>query len=235
MQTRRQKVRHSPQISLNLLGEFMVSSFVRRRSILRQAKFPQDYIGPRYDPAQKAAARYLAGASRDRTQLASDFEALLAGSARSQWFKNRQKLCAQALGCILELETALKLDDLDVSIGCNPDHRVDIGGVSVTVMPDLLLRGACRNGEFVGALKFRYGKTTPISKEWAAYSATTLHQFVETLAGGADLVDRRHCKIIDVFAGRVYEAPACYKERRKDIEAACWHIKEIWSRVRIKD
>ena len=38
MQTRRQKVRHTPQISLNLLGEFMVSSFVRRRSILRRGE-----------------------------------------------------------------------------------------------------------------------------------------------------------------------------------------------------
>lgn len=235
MQTRRQKVRHTPQISLNLLGEFMVSSFVRRRSILRQAKFPHDYIGPRYDPAQKAAARYLAGGSGDRKALVSEIEAILQGSAKSPWFKNRQNLCAQALDCILELEASLKLDGLDVSIGCNPAHRLDIGGVSVTVMPDLLVHGAGRKGEFLGALKFRYGKTNPISQEWAAYSATTLHQFVETLGDSVHRVDRRHCQLIDVFAGGIYEAPASYSERRKDIEAACWHIKEIWSRVRIKD
>lgn len=235
MQTRRQKVRHTPQISLNLLGEFMESSFVRRRSILRQAKFPQDYIGPRYDPAQKAAARYLAGAPGDRQALESEIEALLQGSAKSQWFKNRQKLCAQALDCVLDLEASLKPDSLAVSIGCNRAHRVNIGGVSVIVMPDLLVHGAGRDGEFLGALKFRYGKTNPISQEWAANSATTLHQFVESLGDGDRRVDRRHCKVIDVFAGKVYEAPVSYSERRKDIEAACWHIKEIWSRVRIKD
>ena len=75
----------------------------------------------------------------------------------------------RALGSILDLEAVLKLDGLDVSIGCNPAHRLDIAGVSVTVMPDLLVHGAGRNGEFLGALKFRYGKTNPISPEWAAY------------------------------------------------------------------
>ena len=60
MRTRDQRVRHEPQISLGLLGEYMVASFVRKRSILRESKFPKDYIVPQYDPAQKAVARYLA-------------------------------------------------------------------------------------------------------------------------------------------------------------------------------
>lgn len=235
MQTRRQKVRHSPQISLNLLGEFMVSSFVRRRTILRDSKFPKDYIGPRYDPAQKAAARYLAGGSADRAQLEEDIEAFLAGTPRSQWLKDRQKLCAQALGCILDLEASLKLDGLDVALGGNPEHRLDIGGVIVTVIPDLLVQGVGRSGTFLGALKFRYGKTKPISDEWAAYSATTLHQFVEKLGAEGGNADRRHCKLVDVFAGRIHEAPASYKERRKEIEAACWQIKEVWAGIKMKD
>ena len=88
----------------------------------------------------------------------------------------------------------------------------------------------------MGALKFRYVKTRPITDEWAAYSTTVLHQFAEKgLVGPEGTVDRRHCKLVDVFAGRIYEAPASYKERRKDVEAACWHIKELWPRVRMED
>src|SRR3954468_23906390 len=103
MRARPQKVRHSPQLSLNLLGEFMVASFVRRRSILREAKFPRDYIGPRYDPAQRAAARYLADPSRDIGRLNEDIAGLLATASKSKWFADRQKLCEQAMQCIVAL------------------------------------------------------------------------------------------------------------------------------------
>ncbi len=234
MRSQRQKVRHSPQISLNLLGEFMVASFVRRRSILKHAKYPADFIGARYDPAQKAAARYLSDLARDPERLKGDIEADLAAKAsKSKWFADRQKLCEQAVSCILALEGALKLDGLDIVLGNNPTHRLEIGGVDVTVMPDLIVQG---KGPKFGALKFRYVKTKPITDKWAAYCATLLHQFVEERLSGPDgAVDRRRCNFVDVFAGRVHEAPTNFKELRKDVEAACWHIKELWPSVQMTD
>ncbi|AMV40988.1 hypothetical protein VT85_26370 (plasmid) [Planctomyces sp. SH-PL62] len=100
-------------------------------------------------------------------------------------------------------------------------------------MPDLIVQG---RGPKFGALKFRYVKTKPITDKWAAYSATLLHQFVEERLSGPDgAVDRRRCNFVDVFAGRVHEAPSNFKELRKDVEAACWHIKELWPSVRMGD
>jgi hypothetical protein len=79
-------------------------------------------------------------------------------------------------------------------------------------------------------------KTKPITDKWAAYSATLLHQFVEERLGGPDgAADRKRCNFVDVFAGRIHEAPPNFKELRRDIEAACWHIKELWSSVRMTD
>ena len=232
MRARPQKVRHSPQLSLNLLGEFMVASFVRRLSILRDAKFPKDYIGPRYDPAQKAAARYLSDMSRDAGRLKGDIDAQLVKAAKSKWFDDRQKLCEQALRCVLALEESLKLDGLVVALGCNPAHRLEIGGVTVIVMPDLLVQGRGPSGPVLGALKFRYVKTKPITDKWAAYSATLLHRFVEVQPGDpGGVADRRRCNLVDVFAGRIHEAPANFKELRKEVDAACWYIGEIWPKV----
>ena len=232
MGTHRQKVRNAPQLSLGLLGEYMVASFVRKRSILRDAKFPKDYIGPQYDPAQRAAVRYLAGGSGDRDRLAADIEALLIGSERSRWFQQRQKLCEQAIKCVLDLEVALKLEGLDVASGCDSDHRLGVSGVVVTVIPDLIIRGVSRARPFIGAMKFRYVKTRPINEEWAAYSATIIHQFVdERLATGEVCAERRQCRYVDVFAGRSYEAPESFKDRRKEVEAACREIKGLWPSV----
>jgi hypothetical protein len=134
------------------------------------------------------------------------------------------------------LEDALKLDGLDVVLGCNPAHRLEIGGVTVIVMPDLVVLGSGANGPVVGALKFRYVKTTPVTDKWAAYSTTLLHQFVEEHLGGSERVaDRRRCNLVDVFAGRIHEAPANFKALRKDVEAACWQIKELWPNVQTTD
>jgi hypothetical protein len=233
MTTQYRRVRQQPQLSLNLVGEYMSSSFVRRRSILRQAKFPEPYIGPRYEPARKAAALYLASGG-DRDQLVSDLEAMLTGSERSRWFEQRSLLCRQAIDCILRLEAALKLDPLDVAFGGDIKHRMEIAGVTVTVVPDLIVRGSNRKGPFVGAIKFRYVKDSCVSESWTKYSTTLLHQFVEEQLSDEDrMADRRHCRFVDVFAGRIYEAPENFAKLRDEITAACEQIRDLWRSVSV--
>lgn len=231
MTTQHRRVRQQPQLSLNLVGEYMSSSFVRRRSILRQAKFPEACIGPRYEPARKAAALYLTS-DGDRAQLVRDLEAMLTGSERSRWFKQRALLCQQAIDCILRLESGLKLDPLDVASGGSIKHRMEIAGVTVTVIPDLIVRGSNRKVPFVGATKFRYVKDSCVSESWAKYSTTLLHQLVEEqLADEGRMADRRQCRFVDVFAGRIYEAPENFAKLRDDITAACEQIRDLWKSV----
>jgi hypothetical protein len=42
-------------------------------------------------------------------------------------------------------------------------------------------------------------------------------------------------RFVDVLAGKVFEAPESFKARRKDIETACWNIKDVWSTVTPRD
>jgi hypothetical protein len=210
----------------------MVASFSRKKSILQEAKFPKDFIVPQYEPAQKAIARYLAHGEGNREQLVNDIESMLTGSPHTRWFRMRQQICQQAVSCLLAIESELKLENLDVAIGNNVRHRMGIAGVVVSVYPDLIVRGANRKGSFVGALKLRYGKTKAITEEWGAFSATILHQFAERYLASVEVrAERRHCRLVDVFAGKIFEAPESFKTRRKDVEAACWNIKNIWDTV----
>jgi hypothetical protein len=236
MDHRTPRVRNSPQMSLMLLGEYMSATFSRKRAILREAKYPKDFIVPQYDPVQKAASRYLAHGGGDRAQLTGDIDTLLTGSSKSRWFQMRDKLCQQAISCLLALESELKLEELDVTLGNDFRHRLTLAGVTVSIYPDILLRGIDSKGPFAGALKFRYGKTKAVTDEWGAASATILHLFTEQhLAGEEVRAERRHCRVVDVFAGKPFVAPESFKRRRKDIEAACWNIKNIWDHVSPSD
>jgi hypothetical protein len=111
-----------------------------------------------------------------------------------------------------------------------------IGGVAVTVFPDLVVRGVTRKRPFVGAFTFRYSKTKSVTEEWGLFSSTILHHFIEThLASEERHAERRYCLFVDVFAGKVFEAPESFKARRKDLEAACWNIKNVWNTVKPRD
>ncbi|WP_210405661.1 hypothetical protein [Paludisphaera borealis] len=100
--------------------------------------------------------------------------------------------------------------------------------------PDL---GLCdgipaRSGRGVASKLLRWPRRCHLSEKWAAYSATLLHQFAEThLCGDETHADRRHCRLVDVFAGQVHEAPERFKNLRKDVEAACGQIRELWKSV----
>jgi hypothetical protein len=231
-----QRVRTSPYISLNLLGEYMVASFKRQRTILRTLKFPKDCVGPQFDPAQKAVVRYLAGGGGGASRLRPIIDGLLTGDGRGDWFERRDKLSAQAAECLLNMEGQLKLEGLAVSEGCDRSHRTTIGGVVVSVYPDLVVRGEKGGEPIVGAMKFRYVKTKPVNAEWAQYSATILHRYVESeLALEGEVAQRTLCRVVDVFAGKVYEAPGTFKARRENVEAACWHIKNSWDSITLSD
>ena len=85
-------------------------------------------------------------------------------------------------------------------------------------------------------MKFRYVKTKPVNAEWAQYSATILHRYVESeLALEGEVAQRTLCRVVDVFAGKVYEAPGTFKTRRENVEAACWHIKNSWNSITPSD
>ena len=69
-----------------------------------------------------------------------------------------------------------------------------------------------RHSLFGGLLR----STKAITEEWGAFSATILHQFAERHLAGTEVhAERRHCRVVDVFAGKVFEAPESFKRGAK--------------------
>jgi hypothetical protein len=63
------KQRNDPRISVNKLAQYVTSRAARQTQILRNAKFPPDYITTYYREAAEAISRYLASDMQDAAIL----------------------------------------------------------------------------------------------------------------------------------------------------------------------
>src|SRR5689334_17747262 len=59
------KTNQAPRISVNKLGQYLVSKAARQRSILYEQKFPADYITAYYRDAEEAISSFIAGGLQD--------------------------------------------------------------------------------------------------------------------------------------------------------------------------
>jgi len=227
-----QSVRDTPRISLNKLGEYMTASPSRRRSIVRDQKRPKDAIVARYTDAQDAIVQYLSASVRNVSILHDAREKLGSGQGKTEWDEQRRTSCSEALQCFIDIAETLELEGLELTPGANEQSRLKVAGVEISVRPEVIVRGDGKKGRFVGAIKLCIGKTNELDQKTAEYITTVLHQYVaEQVEGEGETTDYRQCRVLDVFASRLYEAPLAFKARRKDIEAACQEIALLWEVV----
>jgi hypothetical protein len=223
--------RRAPRISVNKLGEYMTATPLRRRRIVQDQKRPKGFILPRYNEAQDAITKYLLGGKQDAGLLLSEIERLNLAPSATEWESSRKRLASEAMQSFLEIADDIDLAGLQATLGGNIQPRLSIGGLEVSVRPEILLGGTDRQGEpIAGALKLYFSKTNPLTQDSAAYIATAVHAFVEAHMQPAH-ADPRHCRVIDVFGRKVFTAPRASARRRNDLAAACEEIARAWELV----
>ncbi len=199
--------RRAPRISVNKLGEYMTATPLRRRRIVQDQKRPKGFILPRYTEAQDAITKYLVGGKQDEGRLHSEIERLNIAPSATEWESDRKRLACEALQSFLEIADAIDLDGLSATPGGNDQPRLSIGGLDVSVRPEVLLSGTDRHARpTVGAIKLYFSKTNPLTEESATYIATAVHAFVNAHMPSAH-AEAGNCRVIDVFGQRVYTAP----------------------------
>lgn len=223
--------RKAPRISVNKLGEYMTATPLRRRRIILDQQQPKTFIVPRYTEAQDAITRYLVRGKQDAGRLASEIERLTLAPSATEWEAQRKRLCVAALERFLDVASEIDLRGQTATAGGNDQPRLQVGGIDVSVRPEVILHGTTRSGEPVcGAIKLYFSKTIPLSPEGGEYVATVVHQFVDTLVDPGQ-ADPRLCRVVDVFGGRVFTAPRAIALRRRGVWAACEEIVRAWNPV----
>ncbi len=221
------KTHSSPRISVNKLGEYITSKANRQRNILYDQKYPADYITAYYKDAEEAISLFIAKGMADLSILENRIQSLGQEKAEKIWQQRR------ALGNIDAIETFMNImDDLDLdgaapALGGHQPPKLMIRNVEVSVRPEVTL---VRKG-LVGGIKLHFPKTSPLSADSAGYITATTQMFCDAHLASQGAADHRLCSVVDLASGAVYAGAKAIKQRKKDIDAACDQIFNLWPTI----
>jgi hypothetical protein len=222
------KARSEPRISVNKLAQYVTSRAARQNQILRNAKFPPDYITTYYREASEAISRYLAVNLSDGKILDNAVNALNQKDPSNVYESRR------IAGNIDAIETlASMLDDIDFLAGTQPRLGAQIAphltmhGVGISVRPEVTLH----TKGLVGGIKLHFPKTEPLDKEEAGYVAALVQSFCETHLWKEGSSHHEHCMVIDLASAKVYPGVKAIKQRIKDVQNACMQISSLWPTI----
>lgn len=223
-----QRVRTEARISINKLGEYLTAEAGRRRTILKDQKYPPAFQAARYADAEEAIVGHLIAGGRGQA-LETALRALNKGTTASTWHRQRVALCSEAIVAFRALESRLDLRGMSVARGPADAPKLQIAGVTVSVRPELIVTST--DGSRVGLLKLHMtkGEDLRLNDKSGLLVAALCHQFASEHLKSRGTVDRRIVQVLDVFGGRIYVAPVAIARRSAAIEAACEEIAARWS------
>lgn len=226
---------NDPIISVNKLGEYIVSKGARQRTLLSQRKYPdQDFnAGMFHREATEAIQKYIADGAFDQAPIDRTLQVL-------------NQMAPEKIGTIRRIGSNISrleqfqemLDDIDLK-GGSPDlgetspQRLVIRNVQISVRPEIILRGkGLKNKKLIGGLKLHMAGTTKFNEEAAGYVSAVLQEFCKQfLAADDEVVYAPYCQVIDVGNGMIYSGVKATAQRMKDIEAECQNIFGLWPSI----
>lgn len=231
--------RVEPRLSANDLALYMVSSDTARMGILRRAKNP---IAPpmiRYRDVRRAITSYLTDATRNLNHLVSAeqiFNQRRGDVSLSNLVRNDAELSIEVLHSLQRMQN--QLNGFDFHPAPNDQGKVAISGVEVSVRADMLVHGALRGEQQIGAAVLRMtadDATTELARERrrniGLYVATLAKMHIDRNIVSDRTAANRLCMSIDIQHGEVFNAPAANARRTNDLESACSMIAAIWPSI----
>lgn len=217
--------RNTARISINKLGEYMVSRPGRRRTIVKDQKNPSSFIVAYYSSAEDIMCECIID-KRDHIFLESKIQELYGKTPSSDWDSTRKDVCIEALNYFIEVIDDLELPDFDKEKAPKDQEKITISNVDISVRPEVLLK---KDNQVIGAIKFVINKNKRPDSDEINFIGAVLHHYMRKIHSEA--LKAKNCFIVDVFAGEVFNAPKSFKQRLDDVDAACSEIADAWKRV----
>lgn len=167
-------VRSNPRVSVNKLGEYMVAKPARRLSIIRNQKRPADFIVAYYSQAEDAIAESIIQ-NHPLGFIESQIQALEKKPVSSDWDATRKSICVEALDYFSSFAKDATFGAYRCTRGATDQPKTAIGGLTVSVRPEVLLLN--EQNEVVGAVKLIFSKGRTAEVEEVEYIGAVLNHY----------------------------------------------------------
>jgi len=224
----------NPSISVNKLGEYIISRAARQRKILHDRKYPDpDFqMGAYHREAAEAVAQYISNGAVDTEPLDKALKLLGQHPAEKLGTARRINANIDALDRFYAMLDDIDLGGANPSLGANSASALIYHNVSISVRPEIILRYAKKSKNYIGAIKLHFSKTHPHNEESAGYVSAALNEFCKThLCVDGEIVDPALCQVIDVASETVFKGVKSTKQRLSDIAASCQNITALWPSI----
>lgn len=223
-----QKVRQDPRFAINALMKYSVANSLHRRNIIHEQKYPPTFKATWYDRAHQAITKFIVDGMQDESPLKTELSSLLAATPSNDNEALKISLNIEAIESFLDSYDQIPLGNLTPSNGTNFTPHVILSGVSVSVRPDVELRGVIRGKDHAGSLKLYFSKPDRLSKDAFQLGAVLLVHHCRNHVADAAEVKPANCFVFDVFGGQCYTAPSAFTLRFRNLEANCKEIADRW-------
>lgn len=224
---------NTPRISVNKLGEYMISKGARQRQILRDQKFPLDFKGMYYREASEAVATCLASALEDLSSLSRTFKILSQLVPDKIGTQRRVSANMDAIEIFDSMLDAIDFKGGTPELGPHRPERMPIQNVEISVRPEIVIRGKARSGgNLLGAVKVHYSRTFPLDEDSAGYVSAVVQDYCKTYLASDDEVHAPYCFVIDIGSQKIYPGVRSITARLKDVTAECRNILALWPSIR---
>jgi hypothetical protein len=225
---------NNPSISINKLGEYIISRAARQRKILHDRKYPDpDFqMGAYHREASEAVSQYISNGAIDITPIERALRVLSQQTPEKIGTARRINANIDALETFSSMLDDINLEGANPFIGSQSGPVLTYQNVTISVRPEIVLRSTVKKKRYVGALKLHFSKTHPHNEESAGYVSAALNEFCRVhLVQDDEIVNPTFCKLIDVASGKVFDGVKSTKKRLADIAAECQNIAALWPTI----
>jgi hypothetical protein len=226
---------NKPTISVNKLGEYIVSKGARQRKILHDRKYPDpDFqMGMYHREASEAVASYIAGGAIDSSPLDIAHHSLEQLTPDKVGTARRINANIDALDRFGTMLDDINLMGATPELGAHSPAKLTFHHVEISVRPEIVLRATVKGKLYIGAWKFHFSKSHPHTAESAGFVSAAINEYcrLHIVGYGEGIVNPAFCQVIDIASGKVFPGVKATKQRLSDISAECQNIAALWPTI----
>lgn len=210
------RYRATPQLSANQMAEYLCSSTssTRRRTIIRDARFPKTSIVAQYDKAREGLVNFLDDGTRSFRHLADATDYLEKREAKpdaTTWIKRDSRSSIEAIAVFQRSYNKLAFPKLDCRIVRGSHPTIDTWPTKISVAMDFTIHKPVPGSkDRIGAaiLLFSRGETSTSSRvERSKIIAGLIHVYSTKFMTSMGEPDPKLCFAVDVFNGLSHTPP----------------------------